>query len=80
LLGCGIRARRGQPFRDLLQKAVLAFEPALEALQPAALLILPLDGLSIRGESRFGVADPADRLGCFRLPFCARPPAAVSLG
>jgi hypothetical protein len=32
-----------------------------------------------RGESRLGLADPADRLGRFRLPFWARPQAAVSV-
>ena len=44
------------------------------------MLILPLNGLRIRGEFRLGLTDPADRLGCLRLPFRGLPLAAVSVG
>jgi hypothetical protein len=43
------------------------------------MLILLLNGLRIRGEFRLGLTDPANRLGCFRLPFRAMPLAAVSV-
>jgi hypothetical protein len=44
------------------------------------MLILLLDGLRVRGQSRLGHADPADRLGRFRLPFRARPQVVASVG
>ena len=44
------------------------------------LVIGLLNGLRIRVEFRLGLTDPADRLGCFRLPFRALPLAAVSVG
>ena len=64
---------------DLLFEAVLALDPVVEALQPAAVrvLILLLDGLRVCGESRLGLANPADRLGRFRLLLRAWPRAVV---
>jgi len=44
------------------------------------MLIFLLDGLRIRGQSRLGLTDPADRLGCVRLPFLARPQVAAWAG
>ena len=40
-----------------------AAQPACGAVQPAAMLILLLDGLRVRGQSRLGLAGPADRFG-----------------
>ena len=55
---------------NLLFETVLAFERVLEALQPAAMLVLLLNGLRIRGEFRLGLtsAVSACRSGPCRWP------------
>src|SRR5712692_7690865 len=63
---------------DLLLEAVVVLEPVLEALQPAAMLILLLDRPYVRRDGRFGLAHPADRRDRLRVPFRLQVEAAAA--